>query len=102
MTDDDVILREKARELVRAADLAGRRRHIWGGSSAGVECMLCGARITQAEVELEVDFGGDDDGGLSGAHFHVHCFSVLETELLVVEARARMAPECRRQDEPRS
>jgi len=96
---DDGILREKARELVEAAGLAGRSRHIWGGSSVGNECTVCGLRIERDETELEVEFKGRDDPRGPILQFHVHCFSVLESELVVVEAAARAADERRHLDE---
>jgi hypothetical protein len=80
---DDALLQEKARELIRAGKLPGRRpERIWGGAGfGGRPCTLCGARIKRDEMALEIEVNGADGAGTTYAHLHVRCFSVLESEL---------------------
>jgi len=80
---DEVILIEKARELIRTGKLSNRRPDsVWGGrGTEGIRCMLCGATVGQDEVVLEVKFAGEDDAGETNPHFHVRCFSALQLEL---------------------
>jgi hypothetical protein len=91
---DDINLREKARELLRAGKLPSRRPdRIWGAQGfGGVKCMLCGADVGPGEAVLEVKFiggGSDPDPGAANPHFHVRCFSALELELRNLEAGGR-------------
>ena len=86
---DDIILREKARELLQTGPLSDRRPgRIWGGPGfAGMQCMLCGVPVTQNEVVLEVEFTGGSDGAAAiNPHFHVRCFSAVELARQHLEA----------------
>jgi hypothetical protein len=80
---DDALLHEKARELIRAGKLPSRRpERVWGGSGfGGSHCALCGVRIRPDEIALEVEVRNADGARTSYSHLHVHCFSVLESEL---------------------
>jgi hypothetical protein len=80
---NEMILRAKVRELVRAGKLPNRRPdRVWGGAAfAERECMLCGASVKQDELALELEFKRDDDGGVTNPCLHVRCFSILDGEL---------------------
>jgi hypothetical protein len=78
---NDEVLRAKARDLIRAGRLPGRRpERIWGGAGlAGIRCTLCGEAIGRGDVVLEIEVRGGE--GASYPQLHVHCFSVFETAL---------------------
>src|SRR5690242_18798791 len=79
---DDSILREKARKALQAGNLPWRRPHrMWGGSGEGAQCTVCGTPVKHNEVDLEVEFTWDDGAGATNHHFHIRCFSALESEL---------------------
>jgi hypothetical protein len=85
---DDSILREKAREV--AGNLPNRRPYrMWGGSGDGAQCTVCGAPVKHDEVQLELEFTGDDGAGASNYHCHIRCFSALELELRNLELAER-------------
>jgi hypothetical protein len=88
---DEITLREKARELVRAGKLPNRRPdRVWGGAGfAERKCMLCGESVKQDELALELEFTRDDDGGLTNPCLHVRCFSILDGELRNRQAAGR-------------
>ena len=70
---------------------ARRPDSIWGGPGAGACCTLCGACLSDDEMELEVEFSREDGLGADKYHVHVSCFAVWEAELRKVEAaRSRL------------
>jgi hypothetical protein len=87
---EDPSLREQARALLESDRLPGRRpNRIWGGPAYGANpCMVCGVPVRPGEVVLEVEFARD---GAANPHFHVRCFSALESEIRSLEASARAA-----------
>jgi hypothetical protein len=84
MSDD--VLREKARELIRAGQLPARTpERVWGGAGlAGVECALCGAALEREDVVLELEVR--DGEGARYPQLHVRCFSLFEQALREPEA----------------
>jgi hypothetical protein len=77
---DERILREKAREVIRAGKLPGRRPD-WGGPGVGAPCTVCGEAVTKDQFEFEVQFAPDGDNpGLDKFHVHVRCFAAWEFE----------------------
>jgi hypothetical protein len=74
---DEPLLREKAREAIRAGKLPSRRPdRMWGGPGVGERCAICCELITRDQLELEIPFARD---GAASDHdtFHVHvrCFA---------------------------
>jgi hypothetical protein len=89
---DDVILREKARELIRAGRLPNRRPDcISGGQGLSEQCMLCDAPIRPDEHGLEVEFTQDDGARATKHHFHTRCFFAVELQLHNLEPAERTA-----------
>lgn len=87
---DDSILREKAREVIQAGSLPNRRPdRMWGGSGDGAQCVVCGAPVKHDEVQLELQFTGDDGSSAGNYHCHIRCFSALESELQNLELGRR-------------
>lgn len=85
---EDVMLRYKARSLIRAGKLPMQRPdRIWGGAGfGGCQCALCGLAIKQAEVAFEVEFMRDEDASAASVHLHTRCFLAMEVELLKLES----------------
>jgi hypothetical protein len=83
-TDDQSVLREKAREVVGAAKMPERRPdRMWGGPGTGIECAICGSPVTRDQLEFEVQFGRDGDRpGPANYHVHVRCFTAWQSECL--------------------
>lgn len=51
------VLHQRARELIDSGVLpAGDPRYVYGGYGIGRSCQLCGATITNREVEYELEF----------------------------------------------
>ena len=86
---EDQTLRRKAQEQMRAGKLPNYRpERIWGGSSfGGCRCALCGVRIADAEVALEIEVASGAEASTS-AHLHTRCFLAFELELLQGQAAA--------------
>jgi len=83
---NDEVLRAKARDLIRAGRLPGRRpERVWGGAGlAGIHCTLCDEAIERGDVVLEVEVHSGE--GASYPQLHVQCFSMFETELRDLES----------------
>jgi hypothetical protein len=79
---DELILRAKAREAIRAEQLPSRRPdRMWGGPGLGDRCVICGETIKRDQLELEIQFARDGAGSdLDGFHVHVQCFAAWELE----------------------
>lgn len=78
---DESVLRARAREAMKAAELPDRGpERVWGGPGSGATCALCGKTLGRDEVELELQF--TSDGGLGGDNYRVHarCFAAWELE----------------------
>ena len=87
---DDSILREKARKAIQAGNLPYRRPdRMWGGSGDGAQCVVCGAPVKHDEVQLELEFTGDDGASAGNYCCHIRCFSALELELQNFELAGR-------------
>ena len=79
---DETLLREKARQAIRAEKLPSRRPdRMWGGSGLGDRCVICGETIKRDQMELEIQFARAGAGSdLDGFHVHVWCFAAWELE----------------------
>ena len=79
---DESVLREKAREAVRAGKLPTRKPdRTWGGPGAGEKCGVCGERVTKDQMEFEVQFQKDGPGsGFYVFNIHIRCFAAWEFE----------------------
>ena len=78
----DIDLRNKARELVLANKLPGRRPdYLWGGVGFESRCALCETAVTPEQLAFEVEFDRNN-GGARVQHFHLACFSAFEFTLL--------------------
>jgi hypothetical protein len=87
----DSLLRAKARALIEAGSLPNRLPdRKWGGPGIGTPCMVCGVRVNDDEIGLEIEFTCGDGSGASNHHFHVRCFAALELELHKFDLARRM------------
>jgi hypothetical protein len=81
LTSDDGLLRNKAREMIRAGRLPNRcPDRMWGGPGVGAQCAVCGAPVEKDEIEIEIEFDRDGAPGHVSHHLHVACLSALERE----------------------
>lgn len=65
--------------MARCAVRSGRTPNcrplrIWGGAGSGARCAVCGSAVESADVEIEAEFGSDEEPH----RFHVRCFSLWE------------------------
>lgn len=65
---------------------ARRPDSIWGGPGGGACCTICGAQLSDDEMELEIEFAREDGFGADRYHVHVSCFAAWEAELRKAEA----------------
>jgi hypothetical protein len=78
--DDESILRERARALLRAGKLPSRSPDaMWGGPGDNAGCGVCGALVTPADIEMEIEFVSPD-GGSETYHLHGRCMAAWELE----------------------
>ena len=78
---DELILRDKAREAMRAGKLPSRRpERTWGGPGVGASCAICSEVIKRHHLELELQFKQDGSAGLTVYHLHIRCFTAWEFE----------------------
>jgi hypothetical protein len=78
---EESILREKAREAMRAGILPARRPDfMWGGPGSGADCTVCGAPVARSDSELEIEFSRHNGSAGGRHHLHVRCFAALEFE----------------------
>lgn len=76
---DDDALRERARLLLESGALPRRRPdRVWGGPGSGGECPVCGDRVAAEDVEMELEFAGEDGSLQVFVHVHLGCFAALE------------------------
>ena len=60
-----------------------RPDRMWGGHGSGSRCSICGALLTRAGFELEIEFARNGDGSsLDTYHVHVPCFVAWERSLV--------------------
>jgi hypothetical protein len=80
--DDERMVREKAREVIRSGKLPDRRPdRMWGGAAARADCAICGAPLRPDEVEFEIEFVRNGEGsGADRYHLHTRCFAAWELE----------------------
>jgi hypothetical protein len=81
-TDDETLLRARAREVVQQGKLPARRPdRIWGGPGVGAACPVCDQPVRRYELELEIQFEHDGaEPGLNKFHVHIRCFAAWEFE----------------------
>jgi hypothetical protein len=81
---DEETLRAKARAVVQAGKLPARSPdRVWGGPGVDAPCAVCELPVTKAEMEFEVEFARDGQGGggdLDKFHLHRRCFAAWEFE----------------------
>ena len=76
------LLHSKAREAIRAGNLPSRSPdRLWGGPATGDRCAVCGVSTTPGELELEIEFTRDSEGGRTTYHVHPLCFSIFNREV---------------------
>jgi hypothetical protein len=85
---DDVGLRRRVREAIRAGELPGRfPDELLGGPSSGADCCVCG-QSTEGGMELELVFR--NGAGRAQSHCaHPHCLPAFQRE---VQALAGSGP----------
>lgn len=84
---NEKILRQKAREAIRAGKLPERRPdRTWGGPGVGAHCQICNIPVARDEVELEIEFARGESPVLEKYHVHVRCFRAWEVEVLAAAA----------------
>jgi hypothetical protein len=81
-SQEEAVIRERARQAVRAGTLPNRRPdHTWGGYGAGAVCTICATPVKHDELEFEIEFArSDDPPGVDSYHLHVHCFEAWQLE----------------------
>jgi hypothetical protein len=85
-------LREMAREAIDAGALPSRRPDsMWGGKGSGSRCSICGVPVTRDELEIELEFSGDDCSGEGTFHVHVPCLAAWEREFGQTATASRTA-----------
>jgi hypothetical protein len=79
---DEPILRETAREAIRAGKLPSRRPdRTWSGPGIGKRCTICGEPIKLDQLELEIQFARVGSSlGPDKYHVHIRCFAAWEFE----------------------
>ena len=79
---DEPLLREKAREAIRAGKLPSRvPDRTLGGPGLGEPCTICSEPIKRDQMEFEIDFAHDGaTPGVDRLHVHVRCFAAWELE----------------------
>lgn len=77
---DELRLRERARDVIRAGKLPSRKPdRTWGGPGVGVPGSVCGLPVKSDELEFEIQFARDGDNPeLDKFHVHVRCFAAWE------------------------
>jgi hypothetical protein len=94
--NDELALREKARESIHRGKLPGRPPdRTWVGPGVGASCALCGEPIRRDQVECEIVFKHDGDGDepwLDPFHLHHRCFSAWELERVTQGFEASQYP----------
>lgn len=76
---DELVLRDKAGTKMRTGRLPScTPERIWGGPGSGACCALCDQRLTEEELEYELQF--PTDHGARIWHLHVSCFQAWERE----------------------
>jgi hypothetical protein len=85
---DEPLLREKAREAIRAGRLPSPRPdRTLGGPGSGGACALCGEVLQRDQMELAAEFDRRDaTPSLENSyHFHPRCYAAWEFERAKVE-----------------
>jgi hypothetical protein len=85
---DDALLREMARERLRAGKLPSHvtGRAIFGQRGSGAACGVCDVMITRDEIEGAVEIS--HHGAASGTetyHFHARCYEAWAVERAKLE-----------------
>jgi len=75
-------LAEKARQAIHAGRVPSRKPEaVWGGPGSGVDCVICGSRISGDQLGFELEFVPDDGSRqLFTRHVHIPCFAAWENE----------------------
>jgi hypothetical protein len=80
---DEQILRDKAREAIRARKLPKRRpNRASSGPGGGEPCAICGEPIKRDQMELELAFiRNGRSPRVESHHLHLRCFAAWDSEL---------------------
>ena len=89
--NDETVLRQLARDVVREQRLPPRRPdRMWGGPGNGQRCAICTGVLDKEEMGFDLEFAGAGPAGSAINHaVHVRCFAAWEFE------RDRSGPGCR-------
>ena len=81
--NDERALHKKAREAIQSGRLpAMKPSRTWGGPGSGTPCSVCGEPVTQAQMELEIEYRRNGaTPGLDNHYLHIRCFAVWECEI---------------------
>jgi hypothetical protein len=84
---DDALLREMARERLRAGKLPsrGNGRAILGQRGSGAACGVCDVVITRDEIEGAIEVGQHGASGTETYHFHARCYEAWAVERAKLE-----------------
>jgi hypothetical protein len=80
---DEPLLREQAREAIRAGKLPTRRSdRLFGGPGSEQPCAVCGETLPRTEMEIELEFFNPygATSGIDQFHFHHRCYAAWEFE----------------------
>jgi hypothetical protein len=92
MSDDDNLLRAKARQAIERGELPGMDPVRWsGGWGTEQQCVVCGASIKRGDIELQLEFRLDGDGRHTSCCVHPRCFRIFILELGRLRADGQQA-----------
>jgi hypothetical protein len=85
---DEYFLREQAREAIRSGTLPTRKPdRTYGGHGSGIDCAVCGQRMTRDQPEFEIEFSRNGmTAGVDSFHLHPRCYAAWEFERTKGEA----------------
>jgi len=77
---DELFLRVCAGKAILTGRLPVRRADgTWGGHGCGVTCALCQEKISESDLEMELEFR-QADLPADVFHLHIRCFAAWEFE----------------------
>jgi hypothetical protein len=79
---DELVLREKAREVIRAGVIPSRHpERTWGGPGVGAHCTICRVPVQRDELEIELEFVRQNEASDPDRyHVHIRCFAAWDVE----------------------
>ena len=81
-TDEERILREKAREGIRSRRLPAKKAiRVYAGPGSEQPCAVCGGIISRADTGFQAEFTNDGvTSGFDNYYLHYRCFAAWEFE----------------------